>query len=203
VPAILLMATEATMALQLQAGPDTEPISLEEAKAHIKPQDSAAENDLIKALITAMREAAEHALDRSLITQTWRLTLDAFPCDGVILLEKPPILTVESVKYWNVDGVQITLAGAAYALDKESEPGRLVAAPGTAWPGTQLRMNAVEVIYTAGYGAEAADVPSAVKQWMLAMMRAAYDNPAAFAQGALPQLGYVDGLLDRCRVPQL
>jgi uncharacterized phiE125 gp8 family phage protein len=66
------------MGLRQITPPAAEPLSLIEAKAHLRvdfPDDDA----LILGLITASRYAAENICRRVLVTQSWELTLDGFP----------------------------------------------------------------------------------------------------------------------------
>lgn len=187
------------MPLQLVSGPTAEPITLAEAIAHIKPSESALENERIALAVSAVRQLAEQELLRSLGPTTWRLTLDDFP--DAIRLDNPPITSVTSVKYIDEDGVQQTMDASDYRVDSESEPGWIVPAYGESWPSIRPVINAVEVIYVSGY-ATASAVPAAVKQWMLAMLRTAYDNPGAFVVGTIApaRFDYIDRLLDRYRV---
>ena len=66
------------MALKLITAASTFPITLEDAKLHCRV-DTAADDALINALITAATELAEQKTGRALMAQTWELTLDAFP----------------------------------------------------------------------------------------------------------------------------
>jgi hypothetical protein len=63
---------------ELYAAPAEEPITLAEAKLHVR-QDGTADDDLITALIVAARRSCETRLRQALVTQTWDLYLDAFP----------------------------------------------------------------------------------------------------------------------------
>lgn len=185
------------MALQMVTGPTVEPITLEEAMAHLKA-DPAESGGLVSTLISMAREMCEQQTGRALAPQTWRKTLDDFP--EAIRLDFPPIVSVTHVKYYDDDGVQQTLAGDSYQLDAETEPGWIVPAADYSWPTTQARANAVEVVYTCGYATPDA-VPESLKQWMLLTMRATYDNPAGYANGqGLLMLPHVDRLLDRYTV---
>ena len=57
-----------------------EPITLAQAKAHLREEQDETHNDLlISSLITVARQAAEDRLQRTLIETTWLRTLDAFP----------------------------------------------------------------------------------------------------------------------------
>ena len=92
------------MSLTLIAAPILEPMTLAEAKLHLRV-DGTDEDDLITALIVAARRRAEHLLTRALITQTWELTLDEFPAAD-IQLPKPGVLSIVSVKYLDSAGVE-------------------------------------------------------------------------------------------------
>jgi len=60
--------------------PSIEPITVEEAKWHIREDDaSLLTKGKVSMAIQAVREMAENACRRAFITQKWRATLDAFP----------------------------------------------------------------------------------------------------------------------------
>lgn len=189
------------MGLQLTVEPTVEPLTTAEAKLHLKVDD-ATDDTLIAAIIAAVRQQAEQKTGRAFLGQTWKLTLDRFP--SAIELTRVPILAVASVKYYDRDGAQQTLAGASYTVDATSEPAWVVPAYGYAWPETRCDINVVEVIWTAGYHAtDPLLVPASIKQWMLLMIGAVYENREAFAAGAIAELPFVNRLLDRYTVPRL
>jgi uncharacterized phiE125 gp8 family phage protein len=66
------------MPIQLLAGPSVEPVSLAEAKAHLRV-DIADDDALIAALIVTARQCAETITRRALVTQQWLLATDRFP----------------------------------------------------------------------------------------------------------------------------
>jgi hypothetical protein len=66
------------MALKLITGPSTEPITLTEAKLHIK-QDCADDDTLIMSLIVSARQMCESRTHRRFITQTWEKYADDWP----------------------------------------------------------------------------------------------------------------------------
>jgi len=188
------------MPLALITPPAVEPISLAEAKLHARVDDSDRDT-LITVFIKSAREAAEHELGRALITQTWRLTLDEFPC-AEIELPKPKVLSIVSVGYVDTAGADQTVSAANYTLDSAQLPGWVLPAQDFSWPSTDDIANAVRVDFTAGYGPAATDVPASVRQWMLLQIAAAVKQSEAFASGfsvaELPNR-WVDGLLDRER----
>jgi uncharacterized phiE125 gp8 family phage protein len=186
------------MSLKLITPPALEPVTLAEAKLHLRV-DNATEDALIAALITAAREHAEHVTERAFITQTWELALDAFPC-AEIRLPKPALLSIVSVKYDDAAAVEQTLGGSAYTIDTHAQPGWLLPAYNTTWPTTLAAANALRIRYTAGYGAAASAVPAGIKAWMLLRLGNLYRNREELVDGRMVQPSFVDRLLDPYRV---
>ena len=171
------------------------PITLVQAKAQTRT-DCADEDVLIGAYIEVATQAASDRLQRSLVPTRYRLTVDSFPEAIELLL--PPVTSVESVKFIDINGDQQTLDPQDYFLDSVSEPGYLVPSNSRAWPATQDRINAVEVEYTAGY--PAGTVPTPIQQWILLAIGDLYEQRARSAEKpAVPQ-NFADGLLDTYRI---
>jgi uncharacterized phiE125 gp8 family phage protein len=188
------------MTLKLITAPATEPVTLAEAKVHLRCGDD--EDALLGVLIQSAREAAEHQLGRALITQTWERIIDAFPA-AEIELGMPPVDAVVSVVYIDAAGDSQTLASTEYSLDADTSPGWVLPSESAVvWPNTLDTANAVRVRFTCGYGA-ASDVPAAIKAWMLLRIGTLYKlREEVIAGKSLAELpgGYVDRLLDPFRV---
>lgn len=195
------------MALKVITAPATEPVTLAEAKLHLRV-DSSAEDTLITMLIVAAREMAEMKTGRQLMTATLRVTLDQFPSqvwcnDGsgfslpgnAILLPRSPVTAVTSIKYADSAGVLQTIDAANYAVDLDSEPVRITPASGSVWPCPIDQIGAVQINFTAGY-ASAAAVPSSIKQWILMLVGSGYAQRESFATRGLSVPPFLDGLLD-------
>ena len=96
------------MIIKRIAAPAAEPISLATAKAHLRVTH-AAEDTLIPLYISAAvskLDGKDGLLGRAMITQDWQLSLDSFPCDGVIELPLPPLQEVTFVKYFDADNAE-------------------------------------------------------------------------------------------------
>jgi uncharacterized phiE125 gp8 family phage protein len=188
------------MRVRVITPPAAEPVTLAEAKLHLRV-DGADEDALITGLITAARAAAEHETGRALVTQTLRLTLDEWPEDSDIELLRPPASSIVAVRYVDAAGATQTLDTNAYSLDNSSEYDThwLLPALGTTWPAARDQANAIEVDYTAGYGAAAA-VPQPVKQWMLLAVGDMYANRERSGEKAAVPHGFVAGLLEPYRL---
>lgn len=169
--------------------PPLEPLTLDEAKAHCRV-DGATDDALLTALVQVAREWCEGVTERALVTQTWRLTLDAFPLDprdpcAPIRLPRPPLQAVTSVQYVDATGATQTLDPAQYVVEPGTLPGQIRLAYGAAWPMTRRQPGAVTITYTAGYGAAATDVPAALRQAMLLMIGDLYANREAQLIGTI------------------
>lgn len=155
-----------------------EPILFAEAQAHLRI-DTNDEQDHIEALIVAARMHVEEFTDRQLITATRTLKLDTFPSSSCpIELPKPPLASISSVAYLDADGASQTLSASTdYQSDLLSHPGRLLPQPGVLWPETEFeRLNAVTIVYTAGYGAAGSSVPRPLRLAMLLLIGQWYEN---------------------------
>ena len=188
------------MGLVRTVDPTVEPVTLTEARLHLRVTDTA-DDTLITSLIQAAREYAESYCRRSLLTQTWKLTLDRFPyslggfwiCDGryysgghakdYISLPRPNLLTVSSVTYVDTNGATQTWAASNYLVDTTQTPGQLRLAYNIDWPSTRTDPNAVAITYTAGYGASATAVPEAIKSAIKLMVGWWYEQREAVNVG--------------------
>ena len=183
--------------------PSAEPLSLADAKLHLRVDADITEDDgLIAALIVTARQQAEHRTGRALVSQQWRLGLDQFPDDS-LELPLPKLQSVQSVTYLDADGVRQTLAGAEYDVITDEMVGSIVPAYGKSWPDCRAWPGSVQVSYTCGYGA-AVDVPQSIKAWMLLAIGAWYENREALTAGqpvAELQRCFWNGLLDPFYVP--
>lgn len=150
------------MSLTLLSPPASEPVSLAEAKAHLKV-DSDAEDALIETLITAARARAEWHTGRAFVTQSWRLNLDAIPAGLIAEIPLPPLQTVSEVAVTDADGIRRVLDASDYTVDAASEPARVIF---TKAPANLRRFDAVEIAFTAGY----AEVPAAIRQAILVIV---------------------------------
>lgn len=191
--------------------PAVEPVSLVEAKLHLR-EDGSDQDDIINILIKGARQYAEAYTGRSFVTRTWELTLGAFPASGEIEVPRPPLISVESIKYVDTTGTLQTVSASVYQVDSYRAPALIRPAYGQVWPATRSGdYNAVRVRYSAGYpevGSPAGDdptdgVPELVRQWILVRVAQMYEHREAIVVGgaisSIPR-DYVDGLLDQLKV---
>lgn len=152
------------MGLTLQTAPAAETVSRAEVKAHARITIDD-DDDLIDVYLPAARRYVERLLRQSFVNTTWLYTADAFPRGrGEILLDRAPLSSISSVKYYDEDGTLQTWAASNYQADTNSMPGRIAPAYGVTWPTTRGEtLNAVQITFVAGHGAAASDVPAEIK----------------------------------------
>jgi len=205
------------MPMQLITPPAAEPVSLAEAKLHLRV-DFDEDDALIQALISAARQAAEMLTQRQLVTARWRMVLDSFPGPSLmgvpsgqtftlpghaILLTKSPVTSVVEIRYLDMAGIWQVMPAANYTVDNACEPARITPVFGQIWPVALPQIGAVSVTFDAGYGS-AADVPEGLKSWIKLRLGSLYahrEEVASMARGRIDPLPFVDGLLDPYKVP--
>lgn len=163
----------------------------------------------LNSFIASAREHVEKATRRSLVTQTCGLTLTEFPggirwngrlygyggsgrdydsgvgvsrCSG-IELPRPPVQSVTSVIYYDINNASQTLDPASYRLVKQGDMPAILELVGDGdWPETAVRRDAVTITYIAGYAPAGSppdyrvNVPAALKSAMKLHVRKMF-NP--------------------------
>lgn len=177
------------MGLTRVTAPATTILSLAEAWLHLRldPNDGAStpEDSLITSLIAAATSEIDGGpgwLNRALITQTWKLTLDEFPC-WQIRLPLPPLQSVTHVKYIDANGTEQTLSSALYRVMTDGEPGYIEPIYNGSWPVTRDESGAVRITFVCGYGAASA-VPELIKAYMKFRVGQMFEHREAVIAGA-------------------
>lgn len=173
------------MNLTLLQAPVSEPVTLTDVQGQVRLTDLSAEAETVELMITAVREVAEGATKRALITQQWELLLDNFPSGRMpITLPMPPLQTVDYIKYINVTGTEQTLDPLGYRVVAETapncNPGYVLPLYGLNWPSTLQDVATVRIAFTCGYGPigedTALNVPKAICQWILLNCANLFEN---------------------------
>lgn len=174
-------------------------VSLAEAKLYLRATSDASEDDLITSLIVSATRLFEHETGISVAAQTRELTLDNFP--DAIKLEFPPVQSIDSIKYDDIDGVEQTLSSLDYKLDNASDKrGWIVPIVGKVWPDTYAAaINAVRVRYVTGF-VSASVVPDEIKLWIKAHVATWYENRSADTPDQTIRQPALDGIVRRYRI---
>jgi uncharacterized phiE125 gp8 family phage protein len=174
-------------ALVLSSGPAVEPVTAAEAAAHLRIHSADnTEASLLSAWITSARQLVERATGRALIHQTWVKSLDAWPCNGEILLPWGRVSSVSGLTYVDVAGATRTIGSTNYQVDKSSDIGRIWPASSYSWPGTDGSILPISVTWVAGYGSAASAVPQALRDAIKFLVADWYDqrsNPGDMSAG--------------------
>jgi len=172
--------------LKQSTPPATEPVTLNEAKDHLRVENTD-EDALISGLVSAAREMAEAYTQRQLITATYTMKINDFPPgEAAIPLPRTPLGSVSAITYIDADGSTQTLGTDVYeVLDDDSEAW-VVLKPGQIWPSARFeKYEAVTITFTAGYGAIASSVPAAVRSAMLLIIGNLYENRESVVLGTI------------------
>jgi uncharacterized phiE125 gp8 family phage protein len=168
----------------LLTGPAVEPVSLAEAKAFLRVEHDD-DDDVIASLIVSARIYAEAQTRRAMITQSWRLTRDAWPQTGRIAVRPAPLQSLEAARVHDGEGEPIELDVAGFFVDVAGS--ELVFAP---WVMPQPGQTAagIELDVTLGFGDAAVDVPEPLRQAIRLLVGHWYENRGLVSPGAAPLL---------------
>lgn len=171
--------------MKLITAPTSEPITLAEAKLHLKIETADTDEDtwIEDTLIPTARQMVEEYTRRALLDQTWELQMDSFS-ETEYSLEKTPVQSITSVMYYDADSVEQTLSSSVYTLDESDEPNKIILAYDQSWPTNRGFTNDVKIRFLAGY-ASAALVPGPLKSAMLLIIGHLYENREEVITGTM------------------
>lgn len=204
--------------LNLITAPLSEPVTLTEAKAHLR-LETTLDDIYVTSLITAARMYTEGTTWRALINQVWELVMDGFPgcypslwvtpstryvTDREIELPRGDISPVGAdltVKYDDNTGAEQTFASSNYIVDA-TPMARLVLKSTSSWPLTNGEVKCVRIRFKVGFGDAASDVPLPIKQAILLLISQMYEHRTPEVTGTIiSKVGFaVEALLERYRL---
>ena len=181
--------------------PAVEPISLTDMRAHLRLTGTE-EDSVLAGFIKAARTHIEQSTRRALISQSWRLYLDAWPIGRIVKFPIAPVSSVDQVTIYDFDGAPTSLAADDWRLDRSNQPERLKIKVGAGLSASQLM--AAEVDFTVGYGMSPEDVPEEFRQAIRLLVAHWFEHREAGTDMALASLPFgLDRLLSTARVPLL
>ncbi len=196
------------MPLQPITPPADEPVTLTEAKNHLR-LETAADDASVLVMISAARLWAEEHCWRGFVTQVWELVEPCFPDDAGLPaaregfeLPRGNLVSVASVKYIDSNGVEQTMPTADYTVDTVTVPGRVRRAYGKSWPSYRSQWDAVRIRYTVGW--DVTSVPKPIKQALLLLISQMYEHRTPEVAGAVSKVQFaVEALLGPYRLVRL
>ena len=134
-----------------------------------------------------------------MITQSWAMTLDVWPYQadsgawwsGVrqgsinempvanlasVYLPRYPLAALDTVTTYSENSAATDVSLGTFDVDTYQQPGRMTLKRGQTWPIAMRANNAIEIVYTSGYGDTAADVPAALRRAVKQAAAALYSN---------------------------
>lgn len=183
----------------LISGPTVEPLTLAEAKEHLKI-DHADEDNYITSLISASRKFAEDYTRLRLIEQTLMWTLDRWPGYGgsigeshplvvgyqknrFIEVPRGPLISVTSITTYDDADVGTEWDAENYYVS--SPQNRIYRRTGVAWPSAGRTGGGIEILYKAGFGTLANDIPKSLRQALLQMVSHLYIHREPVTEGTV------------------
>ncbi len=188
------------MNTKLSIKPIQQPITRNQAKGQLRiKKDETFEDDYLDGLIPQATRIVELLARRQFVTATFIKSLQSFddnrnvkhPGDhhethhhhdhegdehDVIILEHPPLQSVEEIKYIDTDGNEQLLDLADIQIDTFKEPGRIKPAFGKSWPSARKQFNSVLITYKAGYGDDESSMPDEVKRAVKLVVSHYFEN---------------------------
>lgn len=163
--------------------PAEAPITLEQAKAHLKV-DGTSEDAYIQGLINACTTMAENYTQLQFMQAVWELQVDDWHDRSLShQLDKCPLVSVDSIKYFDETNTELTIPVEDYQVYTGRTPGVYRFVTTLPLPSVYDRLDATRIRYTAGYGAAGASaedqraaVPSPIKAAILLLIGHLYEN---------------------------
>lgn len=171
------MLTQTSLSLYL--APADNCLTATEVKAELKVEHSADDNPIALKLDVAERLVEEYT-NRRLMLATYDFILSRWPIEGIVL-PVSPIVSVDSIKYYDGDNVEQTWASSNYFYQLNAEPCRInyVNDVPTLY---ESRSDAITVRFKVGYSSSAtlatqqAAVPPPIKAAILKIVTDLYFN---------------------------
>jgi uncharacterized phiE125 gp8 family phage protein len=160
--------------------PTAAPLTLDEAKAHLRVEGTQ-DDTYIGASLFAVVDGVENYIQRQLMQAVYELQMSCWPICESIQLPKGPLVSVASVKYDDPNGIEQILDPSNYEVYSAKVPGfiRFIGE----MPPVGDRLDAVRIRYTAGYGlggddatAQAAAVPELIKAGIKLQLGHLFEN---------------------------
>jgi|GEM_PF-860316 len=196
----------ATLSLRVITPPANPAADLQTVKRHLRV-DHDEDDDLISGYIEAATAWVEQYTGRALVKtqfmqsigeQPYGAAWPMLPSPFLILplalswppqqaqayrILRAPMMTIDAMALIDADdGSQVSVTPSQYALDVYSEPSRI-------WLDNVLplqRRQSLLVTFTAGYGADTADVPQAIRLSIAMLVAHFYENRGDMEMGTMP-----------------
>lgn len=190
---------------QLTIEPESEPISISQAKAHLRV-DGSDEDAYLTSLITVARQKIETEIRRALIKQQWVAYITGgFGTCLPVELPRARLMDAETLllEYRNTIGNWVPWTDLLKQASREPALLWATAVPGSIDSPRSAQDAVWRVSFYAGYGDNADAVPGPIKHAILVLVAHLFERKEVVISGAtvseIPKS--LDWLLDQYRVP--
>jgi len=155
----------------------TEPITLSEAKAHLRVEDTN-DDTYITTLISVARSACENYLGYMLARNSdVNFYLDQFPSSSVIVLHGVWQPGTVAISYYDTDDSVAIWSAVNYSVDQDSQPARIFLNDSSNYPNTSENIpSGINIDMTNAGPADVDEIPKAIYQAMLLVIGRYYEN---------------------------
>lgn len=168
-----IASTYRSLVVATASGTGDRPISVAEAKEHLRVVDTTDDDDYIGGLIDAAVTWCEDFCDRTFADKQYTVAFDDFFGTRIELPRPPVRLNAESsgatvtISYVDTGGATQTLTWSQsgsqqFRLDRDHVPALVYPLYLDVWPSVRIDDKSVQITYLAGYGG-AANVPTPAK----------------------------------------
>lgn len=177
------------------SGTGDRPVSVSDAKEHLRIVDFTGDDDYIGALIDAATTWCEDYCDRTFADKQYTVAFDDF-FGTRIELPRPPVRlnavssgATVTISYVDTGGTTQTLTWSQsstqqFRLDRDHVPGLVYPKYLEVWPSVRLDDKSVQITYLAGYGG-AANVPTPAKHAIKMLVGHWYANRETVLVGSI------------------
>ena len=181
------------------------PLDVRDVKNYLK-LDENADEVMVRTMIVAASKYVEDHIQGSLISRGARIELNNMGFDDEVLVEGMidgaylpfkdrvielqygPVISVDSIKAYDEDDVEIDQPLSKFYIDTSSKIAKITLRKGESWPSQLRPFNCVRVDYTAGFGASPADIPEPIRLAMYQFIAFSYEHRGEFERFPPPKL---------------
>lgn len=190
-----ISSTYRSLSVSTASGTGDRPVSVADAKEHLRIVDFTDDDDYIGALIDAATTWCEDYCDRTFADKQYTVAFDDF-FGTRIELPRPPVRlnanaasATVTISYVDTGGTTQTLTWSQsgtqqFRLDRDHVPGLVYPKYLEVWPSVRIDDKSVQITYLAGYGGSA-NVPTSAKHAIKMLVGHWYANRETVLVGSI------------------